>query len=86
MSDVISMQPNLNIPLYLVAHDERRDKVITEVNRPTFSRITPPLAEICRFISFSSLRERLAQVGDFVRFLRPEFLEEVSESCLLQDL
>ena len=34
MSDLIVMQPNLNIPLYLVAPDERRDKVITEVNRP----------------------------------------------------
>lgn len=35
MSDLISMQPNINIPLYLVAPDERRNKVIREVNRPT---------------------------------------------------
>ena len=39
MSDLITMQPNLNIPLYIVAPDERRDKVIAEVNRPTFSRL-----------------------------------------------
>jgi predicted RNA-binding protein len=32
MSDLIAMQPNLNIPLYLVAPDERREKVMTEVN------------------------------------------------------
>ena len=44
MSDLITMQPNLNIPLYLVAPDERRDKVIDEVNRPTFTRRTPPIA------------------------------------------
>ncbi len=37
------MQTNLNIPLYLVAPDDRRDKVITEVNRPTFSRLSPLL-------------------------------------------
>ena len=36
MSDLISMHPNLNIPLYLVVPDERRNKVLTEVNRPTF--------------------------------------------------
>ncbi len=35
MSDLISMQPNLNMPLYLVAPDERRDKVIAEVDRTT---------------------------------------------------
>jgi hypothetical protein len=86
MSDLISMQPNLSIPLYLVAPDDRRDKVLTEVNRPTFLRLAPPLAEMCRFISFSSLRERLAQVGNFARFLKPEFLEELSESCELADV
>jgi hypothetical protein len=39
MSDLTAMQPNLNIPLYLVAPDDRRDKVFTEINRPTFSRL-----------------------------------------------
>ena len=29
MSDLIAMQPNLNIPLYLVAPDERREKVLS---------------------------------------------------------
>lgn len=37
------MQPNLDIPLYLVAPDDRREKVMTEVNRPTFCRLSPPL-------------------------------------------
>jgi len=35
MSDLLMMQPNLNIPLYLVAPDERRNDVIRQVNRPT---------------------------------------------------
>lgn len=59
MSDLITMQPNLNIPLYLVAPDERRGKVIAEVNRPTFSRRTPPMNRICSFISFTTLRENM---------------------------
>jgi predicted RNA-binding protein len=85
MSDLIAMQPNLNIPLYLVAPDERREKVLIEVNRPTFSRLSPPLAEVCRFIAFSALRERLAQVAPFVRYLKPDFLDEVSESCEVEE-
>jgi hypothetical protein len=32
MADLLAMQPNINIPLYLVAPDERRDKVMEEVN------------------------------------------------------
>jgi hypothetical protein len=85
MSDLIAMQPNLNIPLYLVAPDERRQKVIDEVNRPTFRRLSPPLYEVCRFISFSELRTRLKEAGALIRYLKPEFLEELSESCEIED-
>ena len=86
MSDLIAMQPNLNIPLYLVAPDERREKVFIEVNRPTFSRLSPPLVEVCRFISFSTLKERLQATAAFVKYLKPEFLEELSEDCSLDVL
>jgi predicted RNA-binding protein len=85
MSDLIAMQPNLNIPLYLVAPDERRQKVIDEVNSPTFRRLSPPLFEVCRFISFSDLRSRLKEAGPLVRYLKPEFLEELSESCEIEE-
>lgn len=81
MADLITMQPNLNIPLYLVAPDDRRNKVINEVNRPTFSHLTPPMNQMCRFISIPTLRERITQYASVVKFLKPEFLEELSESC-----
>ncbi len=85
MSDLLSMQPNINIPLYLVAPPERRDKVMEEVNRPTFSRLNPPLADVCSYISFSSLRDYLAKVEGFVKYLKPDFLEELAEECALSD-
>lgn len=83
MSDLISMHPNLNIPLYLVVPEERRNKVLTEVNRPTFSRLSPPLSQICRLITFSGLRERIKQIEQSIAlsFIKPEFLEDLSESC-----
>jgi len=86
MSDLIAMQPNLNIPLYLVASEDRRAKVITEVNRPTFSKLSPPLFEFCRYISFTTLKEQIKAVGHILRFIKPEFLEEISESCELEEL
>jgi predicted RNA-binding protein len=85
MADLLAMQPNLNIPLYLVAPDERRDKVMDEVNRPTFSRLNPPLATVCSYVSFSALRERLKQVHGFVKYLKPDFLDELAEECILTD-
>jgi hypothetical protein len=85
MSDLIAMQPNLNIPLYLVAPDERRAKVSAEVNRPTFSRLLPPLYDMCRFISFTTLKERLQEVAPYVRHLNPSFLDDLSEVCEVED-
>ncbi len=85
MADLVAMQPNINIPLYLVAPEERRAKVMTEVNRPTFSRLSPPLAGICRYIAFKVLRDRVAQVAEIVKYLKPEFLTELSESCELEE-
>jgi hypothetical protein len=81
MSDLISMQPNLNIPLFLVAPDERRQKVFIEVNRPTFFRLSPPMAEICRYIPFSALSAHIQKAEPYVRYLKPEFLDELSEAC-----
>jgi len=85
MSDLIAMQPNLSIPLYLVAPDAKREKVMKEVNRPTFSRLSPPLSEICRFISFSELKNQIKQVAPILRHLKPGFIEELSESCALEE-
>ena len=85
MADLIAMQPNLNIPLYLVAPDDRRNKVVAEVNRPVFSRLSPSMSEICKYISFSSLRERVLQITSVIKYLKPEFLEEVAESCELEN-
>lgn len=85
MSDLVSMQPNLKMPLYLVAPDDRREKVLEEVNRPTFSRLSPPLAEVCRYIAFSSLREHLDRLGSYARHLRTDFLDDLSESCEIEE-
>jgi len=81
MSDLVAMQPNLQIPLFLVAPDERRPKVIAEVNRATFASLKQPLMKVCRFISFSVLRSQLEQAGPLVRYLKPEILQEWSEAC-----
>ena len=86
MSDLISMQPNLNIPLYIVAPDDRRDKVVNEVNRPTFSRLSPPLSEICRYIPFSVLKENIPKVESMLSYIKPDYLEELSESCEIEEV
>jgi hypothetical protein len=86
MADLVSMQPNIKIDLYMVAPDERRDKVIEEINRPTFTRLKPPLTKICRFIPYSDLRNKVEEAKPYIQYMKPEFIAEIAQSCETDDL
>ena len=64
MSDLIALQPNLEIKLYLVAPDARSDKVKWEILRPTFECLPKPLSDICGFISFSDLQDKATKIQE----------------------
>jgi len=83
MADLVSMQPNLKIDLYMVAPDERKDKVVNEINRPTFAGLDPPLSKICRFIPYSSLKDVIDEVGHWVKDMKHTMIQNIAESCEL---
>ena len=59
MSDLLALQPNLDIKLYLVTPDERRERVEAEILRPIFKLREKPLAEVCGFLPFSKLMQKV---------------------------
>jgi hypothetical protein len=81
LADLIAMQPNIAIPLFIVAPDVRRDKVIAEVNRPVFSKLPKPMSDLCKYISFSSLQKKILEIASIVKHLSPGFLDDLAESC-----
>jgi hypothetical protein len=82
MSDLLVMQPNLDIPIFLVAPESRHDKVLEEVNRPTFKALPKrPLHKTCRYISFESLTDSMDKYSDVLLFMSVSWLLELSESC-----
>jgi len=81
MSDLLALQPNLDINLYLVAPDERRSKVEQELFRPTFRLREKPLNRLCGFLPFSKLseiRKGIETLGG-ASHLKPTFLKGVAE-------
>jgi hypothetical protein len=87
MSDLLALQPNLNIQIYLVAPDERRNKVEQEILRPTFNLREPPLARICGFLSFSKLTEQLSGIRKLglASSLKPDFLGKSAEYFMAEE-
>jgi len=53
--------------------------VITEINRPTFSRLKPALPKMCKFIAYSELKRKVEQINPVVRYMKPEFIAEIAE-------
>ncbi len=80
MSDLLTMQPNLDIKLYLVGPDERQRKFENEVARATFASRKKPLHSMCSFLPYSCLCQRLEEAKNVIAFLRPEFLDEIAIS------
>ena len=81
MSDLLALQPNLDLALYLVAPDKRRAKVRQEIARPTFSYREKPLPKVCGFIGFGKLMDKvegIRQLG-LGGSLKPDFLKTTAE-------
>ena len=81
MSDLLALQPNLSINLFLVAPDDRREKVENELMRPTFKLRDKPLASICGFLGFDSLVGKLKGIQDLglASSLKADFLQKTAE-------
>jgi hypothetical protein len=81
MSDLLALQPNLELALYLVAPDERRGKVKQEIVRPTFSYREKPLPKVCGFVGFTTLMEKVEGIRrlGLAGSLKPEFLRTTAE-------
>ncbi len=58
MADLVALQPDINIPLHIVAPEERRDVVLEQIRRPVFSLFeTGPLSERCSFLPYPAITE-----------------------------
>ena len=81
MSDLLALQPNLDLDLYLVAPDERRTKVQQEIARPTFAYREKPLPRVCGFIGFQKLMEKVEGIRKLgiAGSVKAEFLKTTAE-------
>jgi hypothetical protein len=77
MSDLLTLQPNINIKLYLVAPEDRKAKVVQELGRPTFARLKLPT--LCKLVTFERLTQEIEQLGSRASYVRPEFIDSIAE-------
>jgi hypothetical protein len=80
MADLLSLQPNMDIKLHIVAPEAKRDKVFQEIRRPVFSLLERgPLAECCTYLSYDGLEELSSQ--RHLTHLSDSVLDEYTEEA-----
>jgi len=82
MADLLSLLPNIEIKIHIVAPDNRRNEVFKQISRPVFAVMEKgPLAELCSYIPYESVYElskerRLENMKDTIVDELAEYSEE----------
>jgi hypothetical protein len=62
MADLVALQPDINIPLHIVAPEERQGSVLDQIRRPVFSLLeTGPLSDRCSLLTYADVEEIAAK-------------------------
>jgi len=76
MSDLICTYSSMNIQLYIVAPEKRKEAVRKEVLRPTFQEID--MEKHCSFISIEELSKLFVQTQSYSKGLTIDYIENIA--------
>jgi hypothetical protein len=79
LADLVALNPKLKAPLYAVTLPALKSGLVAELHRPALLLPKKPLAESLRLLEWDRLKTEVDQLGERVRYLKPEFLEGISE-------
>ncbi|MGH3022317.1 MAG: hypothetical protein ACRDNI_01555 [Gaiellaceae bacterium] len=85
MSDLVALQPNTRIDLFIVAPEQRARKVRREILRPTFESFEPPLRTRCRYLSATQLDAAIERTRPPLnRHVQPSVVRDFAEEVTVE--
>lgn len=79
LADLLALNPKLKAPLYAVTTPALYEALRAEVHRPAYRLLKRPLADQLRLLDWDRLKSEVDQLGERVRYLKPEFLEGIAD-------
>lgn len=76
MADLMALQPNLDIPLYLVIPELRLDKAREQLLRPVFQTMHRPLSERCRILTYDDVDKLVDLANQTGGALKTEVIDQ----------
>lgn len=75
MADLLSLQPNLDIRMHIVAPSEKQDKVLDEIRRPVFANLQAgPLMKKCTYIPYENIEDLESKDG--LKYMKIDVMNE----------
>ena len=79
--DLVALQPNIAINLFIVSDAARKDKVMRELNRPTFVALRRRLVNLYKFISHEAFDGSVEAAGAVAGPLDVEIINDIAQVC-----
>ena len=76
MSDLLAVVPALKISLFVIAPEERQDRVLRELARPTFSKLG--LSEYCKFVAVEKLEDLVQRIRGLTGHIQPTIIDTIA--------
>jgi len=80
LGDLLTLQPKTKAALYAVTTHRWKPGLIQEIHRPIYRHLKKPLTQALRILDWPKLREEVDSLGDRARYLKPEFLQGISQT------
>jgi hypothetical protein len=79
LADLLALHPKLKASLYAVSMPSLKAGLLAEIHRPVYRLLKKPLPETVRLLDWPRLQSEVTQLGERVRYLKPEFLAGISD-------
>jgi hypothetical protein len=80
-ADLVALHPKVKTAFYVVLMPSAHAEMLEELHRPAFHLLKRPLHEVTRLLHWPRLCTEITQIGNRARYLKPEFLSELSEGA-----
>lgn len=79
LADLLALQPKSKCSFYVVSVPSLKTELLAEMHRPIYRLLKKSMPEVVRILDWPRLQMEVVQLGERVRYLKPEFLDGISE-------
>jgi hypothetical protein len=79
VADLLALNPKIKSAFYALTLPALKAGLLGEIHRPAYSFLKKPFYQVLHILDWQRLQTEVMQLGERARYLKPEFLEGISD-------